>query len=341
MPVLPEMELPKPKNWQEFETIVCDAMAQHWDSTLQKNGRPGQAQHGVDIYGPDKIGRSTGIQCKRFADAPKISLIETEVANAEKFKGVLSTLYIATTADNDAQLQARVREISEQRARVNKFAVGLLFWEDIVRALLLNRQVFSLYYPQIPMPAPVGLDRERLQGALELGFFGADLWSYVEISYDLMLDSDPDELFVNIRLMEHRIRQLLVVEDAVPILEALQAVKDVCSIANPTSEDWRLARTCCRRIASRLVAATSLLPIREADVMSLALFLGRFWYRPAIVLTETHRNHAEVKIKQILPRAYHETVEKKLEELRACESGEVWAFKVFNFVNQQIGFLPD
>jgi len=31
------MELPVPKNWQEFETIVRDAQAQRWKSTsLQK-----------------------------------------------------------------------------------------------------------------------------------------------------------------------------------------------------------------------------------------------------------------------------------------------------------------
>lgn len=64
MPTIQSMELPKPTNWQDFETIVRDAQAQRWKSTtLSKNGRPGQKQAGVDIYGPDEIGRLVGIQC--------------------------------------------------------------------------------------------------------------------------------------------------------------------------------------------------------------------------------------------------------------------------------------
>jgi hypothetical protein len=51
MPTVQAMELPKPKNWQDFETMVRDAMSQRWKSpNLQKNGRPGQKQNGVDIY---------------------------------------------------------------------------------------------------------------------------------------------------------------------------------------------------------------------------------------------------------------------------------------------------
>jgi hypothetical protein len=50
MPTIQAMELPKPKNWQDFERIVRDAQAQRWGSTdLQMHGRPGQTQDGVDI----------------------------------------------------------------------------------------------------------------------------------------------------------------------------------------------------------------------------------------------------------------------------------------------------
>ena len=55
------MELPKPSNWQDFETIVRDAQARWKSTTLQMNGRPGQIQNGVDVYGPDEIGRPVGI----------------------------------------------------------------------------------------------------------------------------------------------------------------------------------------------------------------------------------------------------------------------------------------
>ena len=61
MPTIQSMELPKPSNWQDFETIVRDAQARWKSTTLQMNGRPGQIQNGVDVYGPDEIGRPVGI----------------------------------------------------------------------------------------------------------------------------------------------------------------------------------------------------------------------------------------------------------------------------------------
>jgi hypothetical protein len=66
MPTIKSLDLPIPKNWQDFETIVRDAQAQRWSTMLQKNGRHGQVQDGVDIWGPDEIGRPIGIQCKRY-----------------------------------------------------------------------------------------------------------------------------------------------------------------------------------------------------------------------------------------------------------------------------------
>jgi len=39
MPRIPSMDLPKPKNWQEFETIVRDALILLWKSSgFQKCG---------------------------------------------------------------------------------------------------------------------------------------------------------------------------------------------------------------------------------------------------------------------------------------------------------------
>ena len=108
VPTISGTEFPKPKNWQDFESMVRDALAQKWTSpNLQKNGRAGQKQHGVDIFGPDEIGRSVGVQCKRYKQMPDIKLVTEEVENAEKF-GPLNTLWIGTTADHDAPLQAAV-----------------------------------------------------------------------------------------------------------------------------------------------------------------------------------------------------------------------------------------
>ena len=51
------MTLPRPNDFEEFERVTLAALAQRWQSpNLQKNGRKGQKQAGVDIYGVDEIG---------------------------------------------------------------------------------------------------------------------------------------------------------------------------------------------------------------------------------------------------------------------------------------------
>jgi hypothetical protein len=84
-------------------------------SRLQKNGRPGQAQDGVDIHGADDLERPVAIQCKRTVAAPSIKLIREEIVAAEGFVPQPITLHIATTADPDSTLQQAVRILSAER----------------------------------------------------------------------------------------------------------------------------------------------------------------------------------------------------------------------------------
>ena len=50
-------QLCKPQNWQDFESL-CKILWTHvWElnpGDVKKNGRMGQAQHGVDVYGKPK-----------------------------------------------------------------------------------------------------------------------------------------------------------------------------------------------------------------------------------------------------------------------------------------------
>ena len=52
---------PKPRDWNAFEDIVCDVLARKYQNlNLQRYGRSGQRQHGVDSMnhsnncGPEK-----------------------------------------------------------------------------------------------------------------------------------------------------------------------------------------------------------------------------------------------------------------------------------------------
>ena len=81
--------------------------------------------------------------------SPTLDTVRAEIAAAETFEGLLSTIYIATTADYDSVLQKDVRLLSGKRVADNKFAVSVIFWEDIVNGLVLNPEVFKAQSPQI------------------------------------------------------------------------------------------------------------------------------------------------------------------------------------------------
>ena len=58
--------LRKPENWEDFENLCKKLWGEIWDcKEIKKNGRKGQTQDGVDVYGIPKGEVSYyGIQCK-------------------------------------------------------------------------------------------------------------------------------------------------------------------------------------------------------------------------------------------------------------------------------------
>ncbi len=58
--------LRRPDNWQDFETLCKKLWGEIWNCPeIKKNGRSGQNQNGVDIYGiPKGENEYYGIQCK-------------------------------------------------------------------------------------------------------------------------------------------------------------------------------------------------------------------------------------------------------------------------------------
>lgn len=149
MPILGSSTFPTPKSWDEFEEIITSAAKIRWESTnFFRNGRPGQEQNGVDVYGKDGSGKTIGIQGKNTVLEITERAIRTEIEKAEKFKPELNALYIATTQPRDSNLQERVRAISDERNLSRKFDVFVLFWEDLFQDLSRNEDVLFGHYPQ-------------------------------------------------------------------------------------------------------------------------------------------------------------------------------------------------
>lgn len=149
MPTIASSVVPSPKSWDEFEDVSLAAAKLRWGSNdFHRNGRTGQKQDGVDIFGCDNDERHIGVQCKNTVGGVTLATVNSEIANAEKFEPKLDRLYIATTAPRDAKIQKEVRALSALRRKERKFRVGVLFWDDICQDLATDDDVFFSHYPQ-------------------------------------------------------------------------------------------------------------------------------------------------------------------------------------------------
>ncbi|HWM95241.1 MAG TPA: hypothetical protein VN493_31090 [Thermoanaerobaculia bacterium] len=145
------LSLPPPRDWQDFEDLCCDLWSKLWSyPETTRNGRSGQAQKGVDIYGregPDWV----GVQCKYkdqlIAGKLTVKTIENAIVKARQFEPPLSRFVIATTAVRDAKLQETVRYLDEVERRSGSFSVTVFFWEDIVLNLCNFPETAQKYYP--------------------------------------------------------------------------------------------------------------------------------------------------------------------------------------------------
>lgn len=162
MPTIASSNIPTPRSWDEFEDIALAAAKLRWNSTdFFRNGRPGQKQDGVDIWGHDDDDRHIGVQCKNTVDGVSLKTVEAEIANAELFEPKLDRLYIATTAKRDSSLQKEVRDISANRAKKDLFKVDVLFWDDICQDLAKDDEIFFRHYPQFRMGTDPVVEHDR------------------------------------------------------------------------------------------------------------------------------------------------------------------------------------
>lgn len=141
---------PMPKNEDDFERLCRDLFAAEWESTdLQRHGRRGQRQHGVDIFGRDRSDLRVGIQCKLHE--PPHELTEDEVmAEVEKAKGFsppLARFIVATTARRDGALQRLVADITERHRAEGLFAVQVRAWDDISELLAGHPTIAERLFP--------------------------------------------------------------------------------------------------------------------------------------------------------------------------------------------------
>ncbi|MFN7305132.1 MAG: hypothetical protein ACK5TQ_00950, partial [Acetobacteraceae bacterium] len=149
-----ERQNPPPKSWEQFEDLCLDLYRLVWrDPRAQKNGRRGQEQHGVDVFGQvDGTGPFHGVQCKGKDGlfGAKVTGVELrdEVEKAKTFKPLLKTWTLATTGPADQTIQQLACEITIEHARQGLFSVHVSAWDDLVSQIKQYPTLIEQWYPE-------------------------------------------------------------------------------------------------------------------------------------------------------------------------------------------------
>lgn len=142
------LQLPPLDNWQDFESLCCDLWKSIWgDPNTQKNGRTGQPQAGVDVYGlPTFANQYHGVQCKGkngdYGSKLTIDEIDVECNKAKNFNPPINNYVVATTSPRDNKLQEHCRSISHNYP----FRVGVWSWDDIKPEVQCRPDLMKKYY---------------------------------------------------------------------------------------------------------------------------------------------------------------------------------------------------
>jgi len=141
------VELPPPSHPEIFESLCLDLWKDVWkDLGAQKNGRRGQKQDGVDIFGKSD-GKWEGVQCKQkdglLWKTISIAELEKEVQAALQFHPPLNKFILATTGVRDNEVQKRARLLTEEHKAKNLFTVEVWSWREIWPELCRRPQLFQ------------------------------------------------------------------------------------------------------------------------------------------------------------------------------------------------------
>ncbi|MEQ8420543.1 MAG: hypothetical protein RIB64_11095 [Arenibacter algicola] len=142
----------KPENWQDFESLCKKLWGEIWEipNKIKKNGRLGQEQAGVDVYGkPKGENQYWGIQAKGKDDYTNAKLTESEIAKeiekAKTFEPNLAVFIIASSTNKDSKIEKFVRIKDIENQKNGSFEILLYCWEDIVDLIEENRETSNWY----------------------------------------------------------------------------------------------------------------------------------------------------------------------------------------------------
>lgn len=198
------INLKHPANWEDFEDLCFHLWKSIWgDHASHPNGRRGQRQNGVDIFGKPPFNELyTGIQCKgkneNYDKQLTIDEIDKECTNAKDFKPQLGAFVMATTSPRDTTLQEHCRQLNSQKTY--DFEVDTWSWDDIEDEVQCRPDVMERFYPEIKeveLVNEVRLSRITPSNKLHAFFSRPGLLDFLNRLHVNMLDNITYELATN------------------------------------------------------------------------------------------------------------------------------------------------
>jgi tetratricopeptide (TPR) repeat protein len=147
--------IPAPKDWQAFERKIR-LLFEHslGDPHTQNNGRIGQPQHGVDVYGKrgSPSGHYVGIQCKgkdaNYGGAVTKAELEEEIEASAKFNPSIREFILVTTAPDDAIIQEEARLLeSRVRAAGRDLSIAVCGWGRVQQEIARFPEAIREFMP--------------------------------------------------------------------------------------------------------------------------------------------------------------------------------------------------
>lgn len=126
MPTAVTAKWPRPKSEDEWEDMVLDAMRVRWrDPNAYRNGRRGQRQNGVDIFGTSIAGH-VGAQAKNKEQVTEAEALR-EIAEADNFRPAFMGYFFVIGGPRDVAFQEFLRILSSNRVAHGLFPVHVIF----------------------------------------------------------------------------------------------------------------------------------------------------------------------------------------------------------------------
>ncbi len=307
MPTLSSMIIPPPKSWEEFEEITLSALQIKWGSpNLTRNGRQGQEQNGVDIFGEDDLGRCVGVQCKHSPNGIDVATVREEIAKAENFEPEIDAFYIAISAPTDAKFQKQVRLLSSERVAQYDFPIGVFFWDDLIRELVKNEAEMAKHYPQLLARPSAIMERKgpRLLSLLDISYFGLYLQEYMFLILGEIgnMVEDPEGFQAVIQIVESCVAVLYESGKANEILSLTRRLADLTRRLtlgqNQPNESWRDAENLTASINRALATLEYNLAGKALAAFTLGRYLGS-WNFSAIYDGGLKPEHEQIMLKAV------------------------------------------